>query len=150
MTAPGRPAHRRWGRSRSAQKGFSLLEIIAAIAVLAIAFAALMQVAGSSLSLTARANERTQAALRARSLLDGAFVMESLQAGETEGRFDDTYRWRLNVSPWQAPDARPDADNATASVLYRLDLDVSWGQGDAQRHARFSTLRLGAPPGSGP
>jgi len=35
-------------------------------------------------------------------------------------------------------------------VLYRLDLDVMWGKGGDERHARFSTLRLGAPPGSGP
>lgn len=148
MRAPGHPAH---GQARrSAQGGFSLLEIIAAIAVLAIAFAALMQVAGSSLSLTARANERTQAALRARTLLDGAFVMEPLRAGSTEGRFDDTYRWRLDVSPWQAPGVAANADNGTANVLYRLDLDVTWGKGNDERHARFSTLRLGAPPGSTP
>ena len=67
--------------------GFSLLEVIAAIAVLAIAFAALMQVAGSAMSLTARANERTQAALRARSLLDSAFIVDPVQEGSSEGRF---------------------------------------------------------------
>lgn len=132
----------------SRQKGFSLLEVIAAIAVLAIAFAALMQVAGSSLSLTARANERTQAALRARTLLDGAFVMDPVQEGETEGRFDDTYRWRMNVSRYQLPGARPDTEGAD-SPLYRLDLDVIWGRDDEERHARFSTLRMGSAGGGG-
>lgn len=132
----------------SRQQGFSLLEVIAAIAVLAIAFAALMQVAGSSLSLTARANERTQAALRARTLLDSAFVMDPVQEGETEGRFDDTYRWRMNVSRYQLPDVRP-ADDGVSSPIYRLDLDVIWGRDDAERHARFSTLRMGSAGGGG-
>ncbi|URX64176.1 prepilin-type N-terminal cleavage/methylation domain-containing protein [Luteibacter anthropi] len=132
----------------SRQKGFSLLEVIAAIAVLAIAFAALMQVAGSSLSLTARANERTQAALRARSLLDGAFVLDPVQEGETEGRFDDMYRWRLDVSRYQPPDIKPAADGA-ASPIYRLDLDVIWGRDGDERHARFSTLRMGSAGGGG-
>ena len=138
MTYPGR------------QRGFSLLEIIAAIAILAIAFAALMQVAGSSMSLTARANERTQAALRARTLLDGAFVMEPLREGSSEGRFDDTYRWHMNVSRYVTPDAKPSADGAPASRVYRLDLDVTWGLADSERHARFSTLRMGGanPDGS--
>jgi len=125
------------------QRGFSLLEIIAAIAILAIAFAALMQVAGSSMSLTARANERTQAALRARTLLDGAFVMEPLREGATEGRFDDTYTWQMNVSRYVTPDTKPVPDGGLASRMYRLDLDVTWGGADNQRHARFSTLRMG-------
>lgn len=136
-------------RSMTRQKGFSLLEVIAAIAVLAIAFAALMQVAGSSLSLTARANERTQAALRARTLLDGAFVMEPVREGGSEGRFDDTYRWRMNVSRYQPPDEKPAADGFASAGMYRLDLDVIWGQGNDERHARFSTLRLGGSGGGG-
>nr|WP_255548710.1 type II secretion system protein [Luteibacter sp. dw_328] len=101
-----------------------------------------MQVAGSSMSLTARANERTQAALRARTLLDGAFVMEPLREGDSEGRFDDTYRWHMNVTRYVTPDVKPPADG-TASRVYRLDLDVSWGVADNERHARFSTLRMG-------
>lgn len=128
------------------QGGFSLLEVIAAIAVLAIAFSALMQVAGSSMSLTARANERTQAALRARSLLDGAFVMEPLREGSSEGRIDDVYRWRMNVSRYQSPGDRPAADGVSpAALLYRVDLDVMWGPEGSERHARFATLRMGNP-----
>ncbi|HEY4092439.1 MAG TPA: prepilin-type N-terminal cleavage/methylation domain-containing protein [Luteibacter sp.] len=126
--------------------GFSLLEIIAAIAVLAIAFAALMQVAGSAMSLTARANERTQAALRARSLLDSAFIMDPVQEGSSDGRFDDTYRWQLNVSPFNAGDAPPDSGNAGAR-MYRLDLDVFWGDRDHERRAHFATLRLAGTQG---
>ena len=129
------------------QRGFSLLEVIAAIAILAIAFAALMQVAGSSLNLTARANERTQAALRARTLLDGAFVMEPVREGASEGRFDDTYRWRMNVSRYQPPDEKPPADGFASAGMYRLDLDVIWGDRDAERHARFSTLRMAGSGG---
>ncbi|SFW75026.1 prepilin-type N-terminal cleavage/methylation domain-containing protein [Luteibacter sp. UNCMF366Tsu5.1] len=133
------------------QRGFSLLEVIAAIAVLAIAFAALMQVAGSSLSLTARANERTQAALRARSLLDGAFVMEPVREGGSEGRFDDTYRWRMVVSRFQPADEKPAVGDGSPTGMYRIDLDVIWGADGSERHARFSTLRLaGSGGGNGP
>jgi general secretion pathway protein I len=134
-------------RPATRQQGFSLLEVIAAIAILAIAFAALMQVAGSSLSLTARANERTQAALRARSLLDGAFVMEPVREGGSEGRFDTIYRWRMNVSRYQPPDEKPDTDRVASSGMYRLDLDVIWGQAGSERHARFSTLRMSGSGG---
>jgi len=146
-----RAAFNRTMRAGRAQRGFSLLEVIAAIAILAIAFAALMQVAGSSMSLTARANERTQAALRARTLLDGAFVMEPIQEGVSEGRFDDTYRWRMNVARYRAPDdTTPDDAGDGRGGMYRLDLDVIWGPGGSERHARFSTLRIAGSGGANP
>jgi general secretion pathway protein I len=130
--------------------GFSLLEVIAAIAVLAIAFAALMQVAGSAMSLTARANERTQAALRARSLLDGAFIIDPVREGSSDGRFDQTYRWQLNVSPYNVGDTPDDNTGGNASRMYRLDLDVFWGDPDHERRAHFSTLRLAGAQANAP
>ena len=134
---------RQYSRSHCArrQRGFSLLEVIAAIAVLAITFAALMQVAGASLNLTARAGERTQAALWARSLLDSAYVIDPVREGTTQGRFDARYSWRLAVTPWQPEDAPP-ADGDATRRMYRLDLDVLWGERDQQRKAHFSTLRM--------
>lgn len=133
---PRRP----WPAARARQRGFSLLEIIAAVLILAVAFTALMELAGGSMNLTARAAERSQAALWARSLLDSAFVLDPIRTGHTEGRFDDRYRWRLAVTPWTPPDAAPDANQGMLR-LYRLDLDVLWGPTAHERIAHFSTLR---------
>ncbi|HEX7816002.1 prepilin-type N-terminal cleavage/methylation domain-containing protein [Dyella sp.] len=119
------------------QAGFSLIEIIAALLLLAIAFAALMQVAGGSIALTNNAADHAQAAMWARSLMDSAGVEQKLQPGTTSGNFDQQYRWRLQVAPYQVPDA----GNNTASQVYKLDLDVYWG-GARERSAHFSTLRL--------
>ncbi|MDO1528945.1 prepilin-type N-terminal cleavage/methylation domain-containing protein [Fulvimonas sp. R45] len=128
-------------------RGFSLLEVIVAILLLAVAFAALMRVAGGAAGLTRRAAAHDEAAMWARSLLDSAFVLDAPVPGVTEGRFDDGYRWRLQVSPWTPPGAAPDG----ALRLYRLDLDVSWGASSHPDHARFSTLRaVSATPGSPP
>ncbi|HEY4291681.1 prepilin-type N-terminal cleavage/methylation domain-containing protein [Luteibacter sp.] len=138
-------------RSHQGQRGFTLLEVIAAIAVLAVAFAALMQVAGSSLRLTAKAGDRSIAALHARAVLDGAYVVDPLQPGVTQGKFDDNYRWRLTVSPWQPPgqqtsplQLQASQQNLSAPRLFRLDLEIGWGN----QTARFSTLRLAPPPGA--
>src|SRR5690348_11501271 len=88
---------------RARTGGFTLLEVIAAVLLLAITFASLMRVAGSSLTLTARSAERSEAAMWARSLLDSAFVLEPIRVGQSSGRFDDRYRWRLDVRPFQPP-----------------------------------------------
>jgi general secretion pathway protein I len=125
--------------------GFSLLEVIAAVLLLAVTFAALMQVAGGSIRLTQNAAAHSQAALWARSLLDSAFVLDPLHSGSSEGRFDAHYRWRLQVTPWTAAGV----DAASPLRLYRLDLDVLWGQAPHEQSAHFSTLRaISIAPGA--
>ncbi len=124
------------------QGGFSLLEVIAAIMLLAIAFAALMKVAGASISLSQNAAEHSEAAMYARSLLDSAFVGAPVKSGSSSGRFDKHYRWQLEVTPWnEAGIAAPDAPLR----LYQLDLNVLWGPSSHPRSAHFRTLRLAGP-----
>ena len=124
-------------------RGFSLLEVIAAILLLAITFGALMEVAGGSIRLSQKASERTQAALWARSLLDTRFVLDPIQPGVTQGQFNDRYRWRLQVTPWVAPGVSPPL-NGNGFQLFQLDLDVMWGTPPFERTAHFSTLRFGS------
>lgn len=123
------------------QQGFSLLEVIAAILLLAIAFTALMKVAGGAIALSRNAAAHDEAALWARSLLDSAFVTEPVAPGQRSGRFNDHYRWTLDVTPWQVPGAQP----STSAQLYRLDLAVQWGSTAHPQVAHFDTLRLGRP-----
>lgn len=132
-------------RRASRARGFSLLEVIAAILLLAIAFTALMRVAGGSIGLTNNAADYTRAALWARSLLDTADAQGPLRPGQTQGQFDHQYRWRLTVTPWHPADADPQ-QQLPLQVL-KLDLDVLWGQGRGERSARFSTLRTAAQVG---
>lgn len=130
-------------RRSHAQRGFSLLEMIAAMLLLAIAFVALMKVAGASISLTSSATQYSDAAMWARGLLDGAFVGEPVRVGSSAGRFDRNFRWQLRVTPWNGAGNPP----ATAPLcLYQLDLDVLWGPPAHPRSAHFSTLRLSRPP----
>ena len=120
------------------QNGFTLLEVIAAIMLLAIAFTALMRVAGGSIRLSQNASGYSEATLWARSLLDTAFITEPIQPGSTSGQFDQRFRWQLDVTPWWPADAPPN----TPLQLYQLDLDVMWGPAVNAHSAHFRTLRL--------
>lgn len=128
-----RPAH---------QRGFSLLEVIAAIMLLAIAFTALMKVAGASIGLSHNAAAYSEVAMRARSLLDSTFVGEPIRPGGRSGQFNPQYRWQLEVTPWNpGGPAMP----GEPLQLYQLDLTVAWGSSAHPRTAHFRTLRLGTP-----
>ncbi|WP_329742265.1 prepilin-type N-terminal cleavage/methylation domain-containing protein [Dyella sp. A6] len=124
--------------TRASCRGFTLLEVIVAILLLAVAFAALMRVAGGAIGLTQRSIAHEQAAMWARSLLDSRFALSPPRPGITQGRFGDGYRWRLQVTPWTPPGAPPPTGMLR---LYRLDLDVLWGSAARPQQAHFSTLQ---------
>ncbi len=127
------PAHR-------SQGGFTLLEVMAALLLLGVAFAALMKVASASMALTQNAATRSAAAMWARSALDTAFVTTPLLPGHSAGRFDRQFAWQLDVTPW-SPSPRA-GEVPPMLALYQLDLTVSWQQRGRTSTAHFRTLRL--------
>jgi general secretion pathway protein I len=119
-------------------RGFTLIEVLAAIVLLSLAFAALLGTLGRASRLAANADAHTRAALCAQSALDSAFQFTPIRSGTTQGRCDKRFRWQLEARRWQAPGR---AQPGPPVDMYRLDLTVVWGHGARERHARFSTLR---------
>jgi general secretion pathway protein I len=119
-------------------QGFSLLETLAAMFLLALCFGALMQAAGASMALNARAADCTQASLWARGLLDRQFVSEFPSVGAHAGQFDDTYRWNMTVAE---PASEAGVRTSMPMRLYRIELTVAWREKGKDASARFVTQR---------
>lgn len=126
------------------QRGYSLLEVIVAFAVLALALTLLLgSLSGASRQIK-QADLRSRAVLHAQSLLAVTGVVEPLQDGERSGEWEDgRYRWQLQVASYQEPrtDALPVADTVAGPRLAQLTLQVSWGDTDADR-MQWRSLRL--------
>lgn len=126
------------------QRGYSLLEVIVAFAVLALALTLLLgSLSGASRQIK-QADLRSRAVLHAQSLLAVTGVVVPLQDGERSGEWEDgRYRWQLQVAPYQEPrtDALPVADTVAGPRLAQLTLQVSWGDTDADR-MQWRSLRL--------
>jgi general secretion pathway protein I len=126
------------------QRGFSLIELVAAFVVFALSFAVLMGILSASIRNTRLAADYTQAALWAQSQLDVVGIGEKLEAGHKSGRFDDQFRWELDIQKYEPP---PDANAAAKPEgfqnieLYRVDLEVLWGERRNPRSAHFVSLR---------
>ena len=124
------------------QRGYSLLEVIIAFALLALALTLLL----GSLSGAARpvhgADLRTRATLHAQSLLAQLGAGEALQPGRQEGGFErDRYRWQLDVAPFADPLAARAQRDPGAPQLLDVRLQVRWGEGRGQA-LQWRTLRL--------
>jgi general secretion pathway protein I len=139
MTGPGPAAAR--------QRGFTLLEVIIAFAVLALALTLLLgTLSGSAREVRASA-DAGRAALHAQSLLDQVGVGEALSPGNRDGEFEDgRYRWHLRIDPYVDPTARTrDTIEPGAARLMLLALDVEWGDGGPRQSLQLQTLRLSQP-----
>ena len=123
-------------------RGFTLLELIVAFVVFALAFGLLMQVASGSLRNARHSAHFTHAALLAQSKLDELGAGEPLEEGSDSGRFGDVYEWRLDVTKQEAPVAPNGNIDQLPFELVRLELVVEWRDGSRAREARFVTERI--------
>jgi general secretion pathway protein I len=136
-------------------RGFTLLEVLAAIALLAIAFAIGLGALGKSAQNAGRAAALDTAVEHAESLLAEQGLTAPLRDGARSGTFDDGMRWTLEIHALPGPAASPGGGGAVLQQqgallaqaagidLYQLDVAVQYGAG---RILRLSTQRAQAAP----
>lgn len=140
------------------QRGFSLLEVMLAFGLLAVGLGILVAILGGGLGQVRTAADASEATMHAQSMLDALGVLEPIEPGRVEGETDDgRYRWTLEISEAEdpAPVVPVDSDLAPVEsvgmqlvgepVLYRVQLDIAWGEGEYVRSLRFATLRARLP-----
>ncbi len=134
------------------QRGYTLIEVIVAFALLALALALLLGALSGGARQVRNAGEISRATLHAQSLLAVQGVAAPLRPQREQGEFEGGhYHWTLDVAPYADPQQPPDAPlQPGAPSLLQLTLVVSWGEAEAQR-LQWRTLRLvTAAPGGAP
>lgn len=131
---------------RRASSGFSLLELLVAFVILALALGTMMRVFSGGLNNAGLAGEYSRAILLAESRLAelGAQPVE----GEVQGEFDGKYRWHGTVRPWADPAYESGILQQPLPVrLMQIEVKVAWGeQGGKSREVGLSTLQLASAP----
>jgi general secretion pathway protein I len=135
-------------------RGFTLIEVLAAIALLAIAFAVALGALGKSAQNAGHAAALDAAVEHAQSLFAGQGLTAPLKDEERSGTFEDGMRWTLKVHALAtpAPGGAPAVHlqqrgammaQASGIELYQIDVAVQYGDG---RVLRLSTQRAQAAP----
>ena len=143
---PARPANRRL--SHNSMQGFSLLEILVAFTLLALAMGVLMQIFSRGVNGATLADRYAKATMYAESKLASVGIEESLKESSASGKFDDDFSWALSVRPYRDPFPKEqsvaDFEKLMPTQLYEIDLKVSFTPDDRrERVFNLSTLRLG-------
>jgi general secretion pathway protein I len=122
--------------------GFTLIEVLVALAIIGLALGALAGVFSTGLA----GHETASAAEAALAVAEEQLALASAEPrpGAASGVFANRFAWHTAITPYADSDAKaPDAPSALPS-LYRIAVSVAWHDGRRTREVSLSTLRLGA------
>ena len=106
-------------------KGFTLLEVLIAVAIIAIALTTLLGSQSQSVSFANSAKFETMAALLAQSKISEIVIQEADSLSSDSGDFGDDYpgyAWDITVS-----NISLEVGDAISDYLKQIDLTVTWG-----------------------
>ena len=130
-------------QSPNSTRGFTLIEVLVALAVLSITLVVLLQAFGGGLRAVGTSERYLMATMLARSVLDDIGTETPVVAGEKSDDIADGYRWTTRIAP--SPTIAPVKDEALLQVPYEVQVEISW-------HGRpvttLTTIRLVAQPQS--
>ncbi len=127
-------------------RGFTLLEVLIAFAILAVAMGAILQSFSQGLRSMTVAEKYTAAALLAQTKLAEVGNTIPLEDGEHDGVFESdldrgggtTFNWRVTIGPYEGEEGL--GGELPELRIYRVVVEVGW---DERYPARLVTLRTG-------
>jgi len=130
--------------SRHAKRhaGFSLLEVLVALSILALSYGMILQLLGSSSRNALRASDYRQAIMVAESQLNLAATVRDPARLPRSGEVGEKFAWRLDIAP------AADLAMSNAASMYaplQLTVEVSWKENAREPTSiSLSTIRLGS------
>jgi type II secretion system protein I len=128
-------------------RGFTLLEIMVALAILATGIVMVLELFGGSLRLGGKASHRTQAVIYAQNVMDRVLAKERVEDGEDSGELPGGYHWQARVQEVHPPDEdakRLQSNRPQATDFFHLkeiEVGVFWSEGVGQQSYILRSLR---------
>lgn len=118
-------------------RGFTLLEVIIALAILAAVSASVTQIFAKGVETTLEVEKESYAYILAESMMDELLLLDDVRAGAGSGTLaDGKYRYTVDVSEQAYPgEARDDE-------LMHVRLSIAWGQGHYATDVVLESLKI--------
>ena len=115
-----------------AMDGFTLIEVIAAMAIVAISLTMVMQLFSGGLRNSRASCDYTRAVVHAKDKMEEITV----SPGQESGVFEDGFKWESYIEPQEELEE-------ISYKLLKIKIKVLWGdRADNQKYVELETLRL--------
>jgi general secretion pathway protein I len=129
--------------------GFTLLEVVVALAIAAVALVGLFQAGSGGLFAVDTAARAQEAVQRAKSHLAAVGRDAALVQGDFTDDDGSGYRWRLRVRPVASRQVLAVGGSANATeTLFEVEVTISWPGRSGDRSVVLKTLRPGSAASS--
>jgi len=121
------------------EHGFTLIEVLVALAIAGLGLAFLMAATGSGLESSTAAGRYTRATSHAQSRLAEVGLTLPLKKGDRFGDEGDGFHWRVHIGDPLAH------GNGGGAALYPVTVTESWQSGAQQKRLSLYSERIGPP-----
>jgi general secretion pathway protein I len=123
-------------------RGFTLIETLVAISILAISLVVLMQLFSGGLKSSRLSDEYTRGIFHAREKMDEILLAQELTEGVIGGEFDDGFKWRAEALQLYIKEAR---DVKLPFRAFNIKVAVTWDAGGREKLFSISAIKLVRP-----
>jgi general secretion pathway protein I len=126
---------------RARAQGFTLIEVMVAMAIMSLAVVTIIQLFGQGLRLLKAGGDHQRAALLAdQKIRETTTLAEGIDEGE-----EDTFHWERRVTLEPEPEGTPEVKSGKPLRKYRVGVEVRWGTGKSVEVATLRTVREDTP-----
>ena len=120
------------------ETGFTLLEVVVAMAIVGLGIVALLEIFSLGLRLVSASSARTDAVAYSRQAVDTFLIRKSFDGGGESGSLGRTLRWQIDVQP-----IRDDTQLAgTGWDVSEITLRMRYPDGERDKFLELKTLRV--------
>ena len=121
---------RRFGTAARGRRAFTLIEVLASLALVAIILPVAMKGISTAIQAAALARQRTEAASLAAATMAELIATGDLQDASAQGEYEDypNYRWTADIAEWDG------------STVQQLEVSVLWTARGQERAVTLDTL----------
>ncbi|HUR70457.1 MAG TPA: prepilin-type N-terminal cleavage/methylation domain-containing protein [Candidatus Limnocylindrales bacterium] len=125
---------------RQSTAGFTLLEVMVAMAIVGFGVVTLLEIFSLGLRLGSRSNVHTEAVAYSARVMDELLARPKLRDGSESGTLASTNRWRAQIQTLR--DATPSLNLGSNWELKEIGVEMTVPEGDQERRVELKTLRL--------
>jgi general secretion pathway protein I len=125
--------------------GFTLIEVVIAVAILAVGLTVIIELFAGGLRLVRVSEEYTKAVNYGRIKLEEMTVKSKMEEGSEEGKFDETFRWQVGVKKVELLPVEKKTEFKAPVELFQIQVKVIWKSGSRERSTyleSYKTMRV--------